>query len=96
MKHETDGFSYPHKKKSATIFSNKRENMQHFYPDLSPLVVNEHLDFECKALPANTSVSDVNKVMTTMKSVESHYLKTVLGYKVFGFQDVFGLNKTSH
>jgi hypothetical protein len=36
------------------------------------------------------------KIMTTMKSVESHYLKTVLGYKVFGFQDEVVLNKTSH
>jgi hypothetical protein len=34
--------------------------------------------------------------MTTMKSVESHYLKTVLGLKVFGFQNVVGLNKVSH
>jgi len=34
--------------------------------------------------------------MTTLKSFENHYLKTVLGYKVFGFQDVVGLNKTSH
>lgn len=34
--------------------------------------------------------------MTSMKSVESHYWKTVLGYKVFGFQDVVALNKTSH
>jgi len=34
--------------------------------------------------------------MTTMKAVESHYLKTKLGCKVFGFQDVVGLNKTNH
>lgn len=61
MRHETDGFSYPHNKKPAIILSNTRENKQCFYPELSPLVVNEHLDFDCKALPANTSVPDVNK-----------------------------------
>ena len=61
MTHETDGFSYPHNKKSAPILSNMRENIQYFYPDLSPLVVNEHLDIDCKALPANISVPDVNK-----------------------------------
>jgi len=60
MKHEIDGFSYPHNKKSTTILSIMRENMQYFYPELSPLVVNKHLDFDCKALPANTSVPDVN------------------------------------
>jgi hypothetical protein len=35
--------------------------MQYFYTDLSPLVVNEHLGFECKALPSNTEVPTVNK-----------------------------------
>lgn len=61
MRHEIDGFSHPHYKKSAIILPNRREIMQYFSPDLSPLVTYKHLDFDCKSLPANTPVPAVNK-----------------------------------